>query len=329
MTASIEHAALMGTLSAKLDRIHDVLPRGSRAIFLDVPVYFNVGDLLINAGTEAFFRRSRITPVLRLSLFDVCSVNWSAPEQSTLKPTFVRAVERVPLDVPIVFQGGGNFGDLYTELQAMRERVVAAFPNRRIVILPQSLHFDDALRRQKSLGLVLGHPDLHLFVRDRASLEMIQRVSPEHGTLMPDMAHALWNEAATYRDAAANAGTLTMLRRDDESTLEGATSAFDWEDIVSRGDTAVWRLVRKAMYLDLDPSRRLPVWIWYALRDRIIARAARYFARYGKIETDRLHGLLLACLLGREVGFRDNRYGKLTRYASEWLEGSPLVRAAA
>ena len=82
------------------------------------------------------------------------------------------------------------------------------------------------------------------------------------------------------------------------------------------------------MTLDLDPTHRVAVALWYRVRDRVIRRAVALFASHPRVETDRLHGLLLACLLGRPVTFHDNRYGKLSRYVAEWLP-SRTVKAAA
>ena len=69
--------------------------------------------------------------------------------------------------------GGGNFGDLY-RYQRHREKVVRAYPGHRIVILPQTVHFRDREQLRKSAERMRGHPDLHLFVRDRRSLDLAQ-----------------------------------------------------------------------------------------------------------------------------------------------------------
>ncbi|SPU06146.1 polysaccharide pyruvyl transferase YvfF [Bacillus licheniformis] len=45
----------MDSLKHKLAEILDVIPRHSSVVYLDYPLYGNVGDLLIMKGTEAFF----------------------------------------------------------------------------------------------------------------------------------------------------------------------------------------------------------------------------------------------------------------------------------
>jgi pyruvyl transferase EpsO len=66
------HHCVMQQLSYKLDDIHRTLPMGSRVIYLDIPIYLNVGDLLINYGTDEFFKRSGMSVLAQLSVFDLC-----------------------------------------------------------------------------------------------------------------------------------------------------------------------------------------------------------------------------------------------------------------
>ena len=214
--AAAPHADVMAALARRLYGIVGAIPVGAEIVYVDVPLYFNVGDLLINAGTESLFRAMGVRPTVRLTLFDACAVDWKA-SSVTLKPGFFRALRRAPSAAPIVLQGGGNLGDLYPELQGMREAIVAACPRRRVVILPQSLHFDDPARQDAGLRKMLAHDDLYIFLRDRPSLDAVRAVSPCHGTLMPDMAHALWEDLAGSRATPASvAGPLVMGRRDGE-----------------------------------------------------------------------------------------------------------------
>jgi pyruvyl transferase EpsO len=316
----------MARLSTRLDDLHALLPNGTRVVYIDVPLHFNVGDLLINAGTERFFERSMITPVVRLTIFDICDIDQGTKGCIRLKTLFLDAMKNIPSNIPILLHGGGNIGDLYPEFQAMREAIIESFPSRRIIILPQSIHFDNELRQSLAIERMLRHADLHIFVRDRPSLDAIRAVAKDRGALLPDMAHALWSELTEYRSQEPSKSCLTMRRRDDETRLSiQGSRTFDWDDIVSSRDIWLSRLIRKSMYLGVDRTHRLPLWLWYRLRDRIIARAFHYFAAYGTIDTDRLHGLILGCLMARHVNFVDNRYGKLSRYVSEWLSCSPLV----
>ncbi|MFM9916817.1 MAG: polysaccharide pyruvyl transferase family protein [Rhizobacter sp.] len=324
------HASTMRNLSAALDRIGDLIPPGSEIAYLDYPVHFNVGDQLINLGAEAFFARMRYRVSVRLSLFDLCQIDWAVPHRSTLKETARRKLAELDPAAVIVLHGGGNFGDIYPEFQVMRERVIAAFPERRIVVLPQSLHFSSPDQERASLTRLLAHPDLHVCVRDAESQAALRRCVPDAGILLPDMAHALWGMTDWAVPQFSSASTLVLSRTDAESTGlptdVASASQFDWPDIVQRSDQFAFRAIRKAMAVNLDGSYRVPVAAWYRLRDRLVRRAVRLFSAHGQIVTDRLHGMILSALLARPVQYADNSYGKLSRYASAWLDPSPMIK---
>lgn len=329
LPAQDRHASTMQALSDSLDRIGELIPPGAEMAYLDYPVHFNVGDQLINLGAEAFFARMRYRVSVRLSLFDLCQIDWASPQRTTLKETARRKLAELDPSAILVLHGGGNFGDIYPEFQVMRERVAEAFPDRRIVVLPQSLHFSSPEQERSSLTRLLAHPDLHVCVRDVESQATLRRYRPDAGILLPDMAHALWNTAGWAVPPREGSGSLVLGRTDAESAGLprdiGSATHLDWPDIVQLGDQLAFRAIRKSMAMNLDGSYRLPLAAWYRVRDRLVRRATRLFAAQGQIVTDRLHGMILSALLTRPVRYKDNSYGKLSRYARAWLTSSPLV----
>ncbi len=320
------HDTVMTRLSLKLDEIHRKIPVGSRVIYLDIPVYLNVGDLLINRGTEAFLRRSGISVLTRLSVFDLCKIDVGA-HTASLKANAVRLIRSLDPAAIIVFQGGGNFGDLYPDLQLLREAVIKEFTERRIVVLPQSVHFESSGAQARAFELMFSHPDIHFFVRDRPSLEMLDAFSTGRSTLMPDMAHALWGQFDARSAASPTKATLFMLRRDGErlQDQEARPHSIDWDDVITPAEKFSWRLVRKALHTGVGPLQPAVMSAWYKLCDRLIHKAADRFRTHQRVETDRLHGMILSTLVSRPVIYHDNSYGKLGRYAGEWLKDSPAV----
>ena len=64
-------------------------------------------------------------------------------------------------------------------------------------------------------------------------------------------------------------------------------------------------------------------------RSRIrVERGLRLLARGETVVTDRLHGHILALLLGIPHVVMDNDYGKVGAYIAAWTQASPLVRQA-
>jgi len=117
----------MRALAGRHDEIAALIPKDRPVAFLDYPLGKNVGDLLIMLGTLSFFGKHGL------------SVRLSRNLRNTPPP------ERLGIgaDDTIILQGGGNFGDLYPHIQAYRERIIAEYPNHKIVIFPQTIFFSD------------------------------------------------------------------------------------------------------------------------------------------------------------------------------------------
>jgi exopolysaccharide biosynthesis predicted pyruvyltransferase EpsI len=128
----------------------------------------------------------------------------------------------------IFLSGGGSFGDLWGFLQRHRERVIADFPDNPIVLLPQSIHFDEQENLDRARAIFDRHSDLTLLLRDRPSHAIAEREFEAPSRLCPDMAFALGPLA---RPAAADRDALWLRRTDKESTAmapQSGLESIDW-----------------------------------------------------------------------------------------------------
>lgn len=323
----------MERLKRRLGAIAEIVPPGSQVAYIDYPLHENIGDLLILQGTEAFFAEHRIRVRRRYSC-----VNF-------------RPGVKLPRDWILVCHGGGNFGDLYPWYQRLREDIVRAYPDHRIVILPQTVEFRDAESERRSLELLGSHKDLHLFVRDRVSYEKARgRIANLY--LSPDMAHQLYPidagqagqaSQASQADQTGQAGragsarVLGVLRTDGEASGAESTAiegerideATDWPLLLSAGDRLAVRLLVAMSSLDRRLRNALPVWpLWRRFARRLTNKAIRKYAVSGRVVTSRLHGHILACLMNKPNVLLDNSYGKNVRYYREWtreVDGATAV----
>jgi pyruvyl transferase EpsO len=230
---------------------------------------------------------------------------------------------------PLVLHGGGNFGDLYPNFNEMRTRLLRRYAGHPVVLLPQSVHFREARARDETLAVWADHGQAFAFLRDAESL-MLFREASVPCALAPDLAHALWADPLFSGGPVDPPRTLRFMRRDDESADAGATGGtFDWEDLLSWRDRAFLRWfvrVQKAGN-SLALSRLLQAH-WYRHRRGLVERAVARIGPACRVETDRLHGMILAALMQRPVRFVDNSYGKLSRYHRKWLAASDAVAPA-
>jgi len=310
------HEGLMDSLTKKHDLIVDLI--GNRNVhYVDVPVHGNIGDLLIMFGTLELFRKNALKVPMNAPYF-AYDPRWASKG-----------------DV-VVCHGGGNFGDLYLGPQELRETVVRTAKRSRVVILPQTIHFESEARFDRCVKEFRKHPDVHIFVRDSKSLEFAKEISPS-SYLVPDMAHQLWNSSRFPRTPIRNGRHITISRTDGEKHGRSCTedkATIDWPELVGRTRSEVIRytnyLVKHGHKLGINRlALKAEMKAWTMFSRWLCEPAIKRIGSAQSITTDRLHGHILACLLSTPNRVVDNSYGKNSSYIREWTAGSPLVSLSA
>ncbi|MBN1268361.1 MAG: polysaccharide pyruvyl transferase family protein [Kiritimatiellae bacterium] len=292
---------------------------------LDIPNYGNVGDLLIWEGELAFLRAAATMPT------------YSSPS-AFFDPT------RVKEHHVILLQGGGNFGDLYPKTRRFKEHIVARFTKNRIILFPQTAFFSNDAEIERTAAVFARHPDLTLCAREKASYDLLaSRFSGNQILLVPDM--AFFAPVSRAPQAAGPAGRALFLSRGDRERKEPVDAGFlrnidiaDWpslclspaaklrRELAQGGERAVSiiaRTLNRYFGTTLDPTYRL-----FRTREEFIEEGVRLLSGYDLIITNRLHGHILALLLGLPSILLDNTYGKNRNFHETWLaqtEGSFLA----
>lgn len=301
-------------LNEKLIEMHSTIAKllhGKRVAYVDIPVHFNVGDLLIYLGTEEFFKKHNINVVYR----------------SEVKGCSMSALSKVDA---IVLHGGGNFGDLYPVHHKFRERIAGAFKDKLLICLPQTIHFDSVNELEDSAQIFIKHSEFHLFVRDRESL-ILARKFTDKVMLMPDMAH---NLSSSYllrkikrkeRRGAGRESILHIKRRDQEkgvlsNNIENSV-VFDWDDLINTREVFLLRMYQ--IFRFIKPT--LAIDLWYVISNYLLAKSCKLFEKFDIIHSDRLHGLIFSVILDKQYVVYDNSYGKNLAYYRAFLQFSPLT----
>ena len=282
---------VIATQRAALDRMYRAhVGPGDAYALLDFPDHANVGDSAIWLGELTMLR----------------AITGREPDYVCCWHDFDPAALRRDCPDGIVFlHGGGNLGDIWPHHQRLREAVLATLPEGRVVQLPQSIHFADPAAADRFRRIALAHPDLTLYVRDAASLAIARTMIGDRARLAPDSAFALGGQPR----GMATVPLLALLRTDSErSDRSGApppeATIVDWlDEPPTTGDHEAQATARVQRGLDL-------------------------LARGETIVTDRLHGHILALLLGIPHVVLDNHYGKVGAYRDAWTAASPLARQA-
>jgi exopolysaccharide biosynthesis predicted pyruvyltransferase EpsI len=270
-----------------------VVPRGARCAVLNFPGYANVGDSAIWLGQLEFLQKHDVDVVYTCDVFDY-------------RPQVLAKRIR---DGAIVLKGGGAFGDRYLEHQEFRERVIADFPDNPIVQFPQSVEFRDPKRAEQAASALAQHEGLTLLLRDRQSLFRIRDLGLE-GTLCPDAAFGL---RKLERDVEPSASVVWLARTDGERSVDvvGLTTV-DW----IRDDP----LDRVVHHLPLLRTQRREQLAW-----RRLQRGKRLLSRGRVVVTDRLHGHILALLLGIPHVLLDTANSKMRHFVDTWTRDCELT----
>ncbi|HYG86878.1 MAG TPA: polysaccharide pyruvyl transferase family protein [Azospirillum sp.] len=301
------------TLLALADQIRDsVIPHiggGQPITYADIPVHLNVGDLLINLGAELLFADHGIQVRNRISL--------SNPRRLFEDPQ--------AKDGAVVLHGGGNFSDLYPHHETFRRQVVEGFPDTLIILLPQTVHYLDRERLRHDIEPWARHRKLVFMARDAPSYAQVAPFLGERVVCVPDASHYLTHRPDYLGPArrAESGKILVMGRRDIERNAAHHRShgdMFDWIDLCGPVDVGCYALAARLFHGDqIVPLPFDPALVWYRFRDRLIRKAVAFYGDAGAVATDRLHGMLLALMMGMPAYVRDNSYGKLSNYIESWL----------
>ncbi len=258
------------------------------------------------------------------------------------------AFERAVPKGTIVLNAGGNLGDLYTgpgSQQALRERVMASYPGRPILQLPQSIHFRDTANRDRFARLVEAQGATTILCRDAASVEIAKSSFDATVAYCPDLVFSL---GPLQRASDPQVDIVWLSRTDperfhDSPPPSAEVEVVDWlHPLPGEGPWPPGRRARLAYRLNLkllggggEPVRAqrglvhaLSVATFKPLAQGWVRRALEMLSRGRVVVTDRLHGHVLAFLAGIPSVVLDNSYGKVHQLIDVTTAASPLTHKA-
>jgi pyruvyl transferase EpsO len=228
----------------------------------------------------------------------------------------------------IYLHGGGNFGDIWPAYQVYREEILRLYPNNRIVQLPQSIHFQKPEGIERTKRAIGAHRDFHFMVRDHESLDFATKHFDCPVMLVSDSAFGIGMRS--FPRVAKPSGIKCLFRSDKERRADaqagvalfaGAT-VEDWDRRNKPRQIAEKAAMGALMAIPQVPGKGALM----ALRERAFTAMARSrvglgFAQLDTAEvvvTDRLHGHIMASLLGKPHVVIDNFYGKIANFIKAW-----------
>lgn len=301
--------SLREIIYANIDPIID-----SDYYLLDFPNHGNIGDTLIWEGELEYLRRFNFSCIYSCShlFFDK---------------------KKIIDNKLILLHGGGNFGDFYRGVQEFRLKIVREYPNNKIVIFPQTIHYNDKHLLKKDVEVLNQHKNLTICVRDVKSFNMLKDICTNKILLVPDMAFCL--DLKKYTNLTFNDNNILFLKRmDNELSIQNYFEKLptiqnikihDWPTFERKFEDLLFRVLTKISQISFtipfigkyinDKTGFLP----QNVRDYQMLEGINFINSYDEIYTTRLHGLILSVLLNKKVYLFDNIYGKNSSFYEAWM----------
>lgn len=291
------------------DELSKLLPYGTNYALIDFPDHQNVGDSAIWLGEIELLKQvtgNKPSYVAKLEHFN--------------KEDLARAL---PIG-PILMHGGGNFGDIWPWYQNFRESIIADYPDRLIIQLPQTISFKEISSITRCARIIENHNNYHLMVRDKNSLEFAIKHFQCNTKLVPDSAFGI---GAIKRIIEAKHQIYMLLREDAEradynrellKSVKNSTSD-DWlyEPESFSKYTKIISGAESISKLNWNKNQARETY-YFNLANGRLKRGLKMLSSGRQVITDRLHAHILSTLLDIPHVAIDNNYGKISGYINTW-----------
>lgn len=218
----------------------------------------------------------------------------------------------------IFMHGGGNMGNVYLWHEEIRRKAIEVFSNNRIIIFPQTIHFEDSKEGQKQLQITRkiynSHPNLTLIAREEKSYKMMKEYFPQNNVIMtPDI--VMYLDETEPRQIRS--GALMAMRNDKEIRLEQSESKQIENILIKEYGNVTYT----DTHLGYDKAEN------YEKRIEIIKDKLNEFKKAEIVITDRLHGMIFASITSTPcIAFANNNHK--IEYSYKWLQNLGYIKFA-
>ncbi|MBT9262725.1 polysaccharide pyruvyl transferase family protein [Lactobacillus sp. MYD3] len=276
--------------------------------FFGLATYGNIGDIAISIASEAFILQNSKRVLITIN--DSVSVRLAKVLRH-----FVTENDCV------VFQGGGNMGNIYQIIESERENVFREFnhTNALQIQLPSSVNFNAIDEKDEDLNLI--YDKVHVFTREAASYAEANKLSLGMRYLVPDIVFSLANTmpglfSNVFKEKDSKIKRILVIRRQDEERVisEGFDQLVSSLRVNSDFDVTFTDTVIEVPNLSVRTDE---------FRKKLLSAKLSEIEKADIVITDRLHGMILALLSKIPVVAFDNSTHKIRSTCRQWLKDYP------
>lgn len=270
---------------------------------MGIPHHNNIGDAAIAYAEKKFLEDN-------IRNFQIHYVPEETMEKCSKK--LIGIIEEQDI---IMFHGGGNIGCQYPIIENARRKIIASFPENRIIIFPQTIYFKEDENGRKEFEITKriynAHKDLNLIARDEKSYEIMKKAfKNNHVILAPDIVMYL---NKTKKDITRREEILIVLRNDVEKKII-EKEKYCIENIAKSYTNHI-------KYTDTIKNTK----ILQIHREQVLEETFDEFRKAKLVITDRLHGMIFAAITSTPCIVLGN-YNHKVEETAKWLRGLGYIR---
>lgn len=266
--------------------------------------YGNLGDLAITYAQHKFLKNNfKNYKVIEVPIDETYS------SMKDLK----RIINK---DDIITIIGGGNFGNIYDDIERARQFFIKQFPKNKIVCFPQTIDFTNDINGKKALKkarkIYNNHKDLTLFAREKKSFKIMKENFNNKIYLVPDIVLSL-----NKQQPIESRENITICFRNDK---ENKISSDEKAELINKLNE-IYK--EKVIITDTHIG---DVKVNEENRIDTLEKIWTTFRRSKVVITDRLHGMIFCAITGTPCIALPNSNGKIEETYENWLKDIPYIR---
>lgn len=271
---------------------YKLTPTSSRHVYIFLAAdYGNLGDVAITQ-TQHLFLQAKYPSA------EIVEV----PISETIVRLHGIAKGAAPDDV-VTIVGGGNMGDMYDDIEYLRQLVIKAFPRHLVISFPQSIYYSDTIegkKRMKQARRIYGkHKHLILMARDPVSYHRMQDYFPDLNILLrPDI--VLYLDKRKREKRSRN--VLFCLRKDREQAIQDVLHIPSLMQYIQKNYEHI-----QVTDTQIDDSL-----VKTEGGNKYLGKIWNDFSQSGLVVTDRLHGMIFAFITKTPALVFDNKTQKIS-----------------
>lgn len=277
------------------------------AYIIGTPTHTNIGDSAIAIAEKEFLK----TIYKHTSIIEITFTEY-LEHRDNLKNTILTTDA-------IYLHGGGNMGNQWFNEEEFRRTVLSDFPNNKIVIFPQTIHYlknEHGITEEKnSIFFYDNKPNLTLVAREQKSYETMQALYPNTKILLvPDIVLSTTKKTfGILQDKHKRDGILCVFRTDDEKSLT--------RDTITQLKAELENLKLQYSITDMHATMN----ITKENRSQVVHDKLLEFASAKLVITDRLHGMIFAAITGTPCIVFSN-YNHKVKGSYDWISYLPYIK---